>query len=78
MLRLYHQYMPLYYRVGILISKLYYIINTCLYTIEACIDDIIELANKNPNSLQLLGVKLVDVHKLLELVLYNTYFMYSQ
>ena len=54
---------------------------TALYanvSIEVCIDDIIELANKNPNSLQLLGVKLVDVYKLLELVLYNAHFMYSQ
>ena len=43
-------------------------------SIEACIDDVIQLANDNRNYLQLLGLKLIDVHKILDLVLCNTYF----
>ena len=54
---------------------------SALYTnvsIEACIDDVIQLANDNRNYLQLLGLKLIDVHKILDLVLCNAYFTYSQ
>ena len=54
---------------------------SALYTnvsIEACIDDVIQLANDNRNYLQLLGLKLIDVHKILDLVLFNAYFTYSQ
>ena len=54
---------------------------SALYTnvsIEACIDDMIQLANDNRNYLQLLGLKLIDVHRILDLVLCNAYFTYSQ
>ena len=57
------------------------IITAALYTnvsIEACIDDVPVLANHNCSSMKLLSLKLVDVHKILDLVLCNAYFTYSQ
>ena len=47
-------------------------------SIEACINDAKELANDNHNSLQLLGLKLVDVHNILNLVLCKAYSTHSQ
>ena len=51
-----------------------------LYTnlsIEACIDDVINMAAEHIDSLDLLGLKLIDLHLMLELVLSSSYFTFA-
>ena len=51
---------------------------SALYTnlsIEGCIDDTIQMASEFIDSLDLLGLKLVDVHNMLELVLVVVYIL---
>ena len=53
---------------------------SALYTnlsIEGCIDDTIQMASEFIDSLDLLGLKLVDVHKMLELVLGSSFFTFD-
>ena len=53
---------------------------SALYTnlnIEACIDDIMAMASEYKHSLSLLGLKLVDLHRILDTVLSNAYFTYN-
>ena len=51
-----------------------------LYTnlsIEAYIDDVINMASEHEDSLDLLGLKLVDLHLMLEVVLSSSYFTFA-
>ena len=53
---------------------------TALYTninIQGCIDDVINLAAENQESLDFFGLQLVDVHEMLEIVLTSSYFAYD-
>ena len=54
---------------------------SALYTnlnIESCIDDIMAMVSEYKHSLSLLGLKLVDLHRILDTVLSNTYFAYNK
>ena len=54
---------------------------SALYTnlnIEACIDDMMAMASEYKHSLSLLGLKLVDLHRILDTVLSNAYFTYNR
>ena len=53
------------------ISSLYTNIN-----IQQSVDDVIEFAAENEDCLDLLGLKLVDVHEMLDLILSNGFFTY--
>ena len=46
-------------------------------SIEGCIDDTILMASEFIDSLDLLGLKLVDVHQILDLVLGSSFFTFD-
>ena len=53
---------------------------TSLYTninIQGCIEDVINLAAEHKDSLDLLGLQLVDIHEMLETVFTNSYFVFD-
>ena len=54
------------------ISSLYTNIN-----IQQSVDDVIDFAAENEDYLDLLGLKLVDVHEMLDLILSNAFFTYN-
>lgn len=51
-----------------------------LYTnidIQACVDDVMDLAAEHADELPMFGLQLVDVHEILELVLSSSYFVFD-